>query len=201
MYSDVSFFFFLLLSNKHNGALIFDKSLSSSSSSFVERESMDRLNTIINDLIISNEFDLITPVVKAGLLTLVRDQYLSQFLNTIEQISNEQIVTYHTAFVHFHKQLIDIENYLKTLAHTLENQYHLKLFPINEFILQLPYNAVKQQLLHTTNIIKSTFYLKFINIFEYYLAAYASQHARIACGELLKGSIVREKDRLLGFSH
>ena len=151
---------------------------------------MDRLNTIINDLIISNEFDLIIPVVKAGLLTLVRDYYLAQFLTTIEQITNEQIDTYHSAFVHFHKQLMEIENYLKTLAHTLKNQYQLKLFHIEEFIVQLPYNAVKQQLLHTTNIIKPTFYLKFIDIFEYYLAAYAARHARIACGELLKGKFI-----------
>jgi hypothetical protein len=28
--------------------------------------------------------------------------------------------------------------------------------------------------------------MKFIDIFEYYLAAYAAQHARIACAELLK---------------
>jgi len=148
---------------------------------------MDRLNAIINDLILSNEFDLIIPVVKAGLLTLVRDNYLSQFLTTIEQISTQQINTYHSAFIHFNKQLIDIENYLKNLFQTLENQYNLKLFDIQDFMIKLPYNAVKQQLLHTTNIIKSTFYMKFIDIFEYYLAAYASQHARIACGELLKG--------------
>lgn len=187
MYSDV-YFFPSLFSNKHRGALILDKYSTSLIS--CRQVSMDRLNTIINDLIISNEFDLIIPVVKAGLLTLVRDQYLAQFLTTIEQISNEQIDTYHLAFVHFHKQLMDIENYLKTLAHTLENQYQLKLFHIEEFILQLPYNAVKQQLLHTTNIIKPTFYLKFIDIFEYYLAAYAAQHARIPCGELLKGKLV-----------
>lgn len=147
---------------------------------------MDRLNAIINDLILSNEYDLIVPVVKAGLLTLVRDNYLSQFLTTIEQISTQQINTYHIAFVNFNKQLVDIENYLKTLFETLENQYNLKLFDIQDFMIKLPYNAVKQQLLHTTNIIKSTFYMKFIDIFEYYLAAYASQHARIACTELLK---------------
>jgi hypothetical protein len=29
--------------------------------------------------------------------------------------------------------------------------------------------------------------MKFIDIFEYYLAAYASQRARILCAELLKG--------------
>jgi hypothetical protein len=29
--------------------------------------------------------------------------------------------------------------------------------------------------------------MKFIDIFEYYLAAYASQHAKISCAELLKG--------------
>jgi hypothetical protein len=158
---------------------------------------MDRLNTIINDLIISNEFDLIIPVIKAGLLTLVRDNYLSQFLTTIEQISSQDINIYHAAFIHFHKQLIEIETYLKTLSQTLENQYHLKLFPIQDFMIQLPYNAVKQQLLHTTNIIKSTFYLKFIDIFEYYLAAYASQHARIACGELLKGLFVHSFQNLI----
>jgi hypothetical protein len=145
---------------------------------------MDRLSTIINDLILSNEFDLIIPVVKAGLLTLVRDDYLSQFLTTIEQISTQQI---NTAFIHFNKQLIDIENYLKTLFQTLENQYNFKLFDIQDFMIKLPYNAVKQQFLYTTNIIKSTFYMKFIDIFEYYLAAYAAQHARIACAELLKG--------------
>jgi len=148
---------------------------------------MERLNTILNDLILSNEFDLIIPVVKAGLLTLVRDNYLSQFLISIEQISIQQINTYHIAFINFNKQLIDIENYLKTLFQTLDNQYHLKLFNIEDFMFNLPYNAVKQQLLHTTNIIKSTFYMKFSDIFEYYLAAYASQHARIACAELLKG--------------
>jgi len=148
---------------------------------------MDRLSTIINDLILSNEFDLIIPVVKAGLLTLVRDDYLSQFLTTIEQISTQQINTYHAAFINFNKQLIDIENYLKNLFQTLENQYDLKLFDIQDFMIKLPYNAVKQQFLYTTNIIKSTFYMKFIDIFEYYLAAYAAQHARIACAELLKG--------------
>lgn len=149
---------------------------------------MDRLNTIINDLILSNEFDLILPVVKAGLLTLVRDNYLSQFLLTIEQISSQQMNTYHFAFTHFNKQLLEIETYLKTLAQTLHSQYHLQLFNVEEFMVQLPYNAVKQQLLHTTHIIKSTFYMKFIDIFEYYLAAYAAQHARVACAELLKGS-------------
>ncbi|CAF5158570.1 unnamed protein product, partial [Rotaria magnacalcarata] len=149
---------------------------------------MDRLNTIINDLIISNEFDLIIPVIKAGLLTLVRDRYLSEFITTIEQIASQPINTYHIAFVNFNKQLIDIENYLKTLFQTLENQYNLKLFDIQDFMIKLPYNAVKEQLLHTTNIIKSTFYEKFIDIFEYYLAAYASQHARIACAELLKNT-------------
>jgi hypothetical protein len=148
---------------------------------------MDRLNFIINDLILSNEFDLIIPVIKAGLLTLVRDNYLSEFLTTIEQISTQQINTYHIAFIHFNKQLMEIENYLQRLNQTLENQYQLKLFDIQDFMMKLPYNAVKQQLLHTTNIIKSTFYMKFIDIFEYYLAAYASQHARIACAELLKG--------------
>lgn len=149
---------------------------------------MDRLNVIINDLIVSDEFDLITPVVKAGLLTLVRDNYLSQFITNIEQISTQPMTTYHLAFVNFNKQLIEIENYLKTLFQTLESQYNLKLFDIQDFTIQLPYNAVKQQLLHTTNIIKSTFYLKFIDIFEYYLGAYASQHARVACAELLKSS-------------
>lgn len=148
---------------------------------------MDRLNIIINDLIISNEFDLIIPVIKAGLLTLVRDNYLSEFLLTIEEISSQQINTYHEAFINFNKQLIDIENYLKTLFQTLNHQYNFQLFDIQDFMIKLPYNAVKQQLLHTTNIIKSTFYMKFIDIFEYYLAAYTSQHARIACGELLKG--------------
>ena len=147
---------------------------------------MDRLNTIINDLILSNEFDLILPVVKAGLLTLVRDNYLSQFLTTIEQISTQQINTYHIPFFTLNKQLNDIENYLNTLFETLARQYDLKLFDINNFIIKLPHDAVKQQLLHATNIIKPTFYMKFIDIFEYYLAAYASQHARISCAELLK---------------
>jgi hypothetical protein len=157
---------------------------------------MDRLNTIVNDLIISNEFDLIVPVIKAGLLTLVRDDYLSQFLTTIEQLSIQQINTYHLAFINFNKQLIDIENYLQTLSQTLENQYHLKLFDINHFMIKLPYNAVRQQLLHTTHIIKSTFYMKFVDIFEYYLAAYASQHARVACAELSKSSFLK---RILNF--
>jgi hypothetical protein len=148
---------------------------------------MDRLNFIINDLILSNEFDLIIPIIKAGLLTLIRDNYLVQFLTTIEHSSTQQINTYHAAFIHFNKQLIEIENYLKTLSQTLENQYNLKLFDIQDFMIKLPYNAVKQQLLHTTNIIKSTFYMKFIDIFEYYLAAYAAQHARMPCAELLKG--------------
>jgi len=149
---------------------------------------MDRLNIIINDLVLSNEFDLIIPVLKAGLLTLVRDNYLSQFLTTVEQILPQQIETYHSAFIFFNKQLIEIETYLQTLVRTFDNQYQLKLFNIQDFMIHLPRQAVKQQLLHTTNIIKSNFYTKFIDIFEYYLAAYASQHAKIACGELLKGS-------------
>lgn len=148
---------------------------------------MDRLNLVINDLIVSNEFDLIVPVVKAGLLTLVRDNYLSEFITTIEQISTQQVNTYHVVFINFHKQLIDIESFLKTLFHTLETEYNLKLFDVQGYMIKLPFNAVKQQLLHTTNIIKSTFYDKFIDIFEYYLAAYAAQHARVACAELLKG--------------
>ena len=148
---------------------------------------MDRLNLIINDLIVSNEFNLILPVVKAGLSTLVRDNYLAEFLTSVEQLSVQQKTTYHHAFVHLNKQLIDIETYLQGLSQTLDTQYSLKLFNINEFLSQLPYNAVRQQLLHTTHIIKSTFYTKFIDIFEYYLAAYASQHARLACAELTKG--------------
>ena len=148
---------------------------------------MDRLNLIINDVILSNEFELILPVVKAGLSSLVRDDYLAEFLTSIEQLSVQQKITYHLPFVHLNKQLLEIETYLQGLFQTLDTQYHLKLFNINEFLAQLPYNAVRQQLLHTTHIIKSTFYLKFIDIFEYYLAAYASQHARLACAELTKG--------------
>ena len=154
---------------------------------------MERLNFIINDLIVSNEFDLIVPVIKADLLRLVRDQYLAEFLNSIEQLAIQQKATFHLAFFHFHKQLSDIETYLQSLFQTFENQYQMKLFDIKEFITQLPYNAVRQQLLHTTNIVKSTFYTKFIDIFEYFLAAYASQHARVACAELIKGKSINEK--------
>lgn len=189
MYSDTYFFLCSLINSAvllHFGPHITGL-LSCSSSVRRAKTDMDRLNAIINDLILANEFDLILPVVKAGLLTLVRDTYLSQFLLTIEQISSQQVHTYHLAFVHFNRQLVEIETYLKTLAQTLHTQYHLQLFNIEEFMAQLPYNAVKQQLLHTTNIIKATFYTKFIDIFEHYLAAYGAQHARIACAELLKG--------------
>lgn len=158
---------------------------------------MDRLNTIINDLVLSNEYDLIIPVLKAGLLTLVRDNYLSQFLTTIEQISSQHFETYHSAFIFLNKQLIEIETYLQTLIQTFDNQYQLKLFNIQDFMIHLPRQAVKQQLLHTTNIIKSNFYIKFIDIFEHYLAAYASQHAKIACGELLKGLNETEKNKFV----
>lgn len=148
---------------------------------------MERLNFIINDLIVSNEFDLIVPVIKADLLRLVRDQYLAEFLTSIEQLSMQQNVTFHLPFVHFHKKLVDIENYLQGLFETFQNQYQIKLFDIKEFLSQLPYTAVRQQLLHTTNIVKSTFYTKFIDVFEHFLASYASQNARSACAELIKG--------------
>ena len=148
---------------------------------------MDRLNTIINDLIVSNEFDLIQPVIKAGLLSLVRDHHLTEFLTSIEHISHQQKSNFHLPFLHFNQQLIDIEHYLQSLAQTLETQYQYKFFPYQTFLSQLPYNAVRQQLLHTTHIIKADFYLKFIEIFEYYLGAYAAQQARIACAELIKG--------------
>lgn len=148
---------------------------------------MDRLNTIINDLIVSNEFDLIQPVIKAGLLSLVRDQHLTEFLTSIEHISHQQKSNFHLPFLHFNQQLLDIEHYLQTLAQTLETQYQYKFFPYQTYLSQLPYNAVRQQLLHTTHIIRADFYLKFIEIFEYYLGAYAAQQARIACAELIKG--------------
>ena len=151
---------------------------------------MDRLNTIINDLIVSNEFDLIQPVIKAGLLTLVRDEHLAEFLNSIEHISHQQKSNFHLPFLHFNHQLIEIENYLQNLCQTLENQYNLKCFHYQTFLSQLPYNAVRQQLLHTTHIIKGDFYLKFIDIFQYYLGAFAAQQARIACAELIKGFFV-----------
>lgn len=157
---------------------------------FFQNSMMDRLNAIINDLIISNEFDLIQPVIKAGLLTLVRDQYLTEFLNTIEHVAHQQKSNFHLAFVHFNQQLIEIEQYLQNLSQNLENQYQYKFFPYQTYLSQLPYNAVRQQLLHTTHIIKPDFYLKFIDIFEYYLGAYAAQQARIACAELTKGNFV-----------
>jgi hypothetical protein len=149
---------------------------------------MERLKIIINDLIISDEYGLILPVLKAGLLTLVRDDYLAEFILTIEHMSVQQKTSYHQAFVDFDRKLSNIDTYVQNLCQTLDKRNSMTLANINEFLTHLPYHTVRQQLLHTTHIIKSTFYMKFIDIFEYYLAAYACQHARIACAELIKGS-------------